>query len=314
MSDLLKKVAQLLGVPESLIQRSSEARAEASGKSTEEVLQSWAGGDPVATEETTEEPVAEEEAPAEEPTEEPVATEETTEEPVAEEEAPAEELKKKAILSKVKETVVLANKTLGIKQKQAVAIPRWINLAFMIIPTFLLISLVNTSNVQECGENGILAIDRKSQTTVNCDGSKFEGKLVSANKINYVAIGQEVYSGSAACAGCHGANGGGGVGPAFIGGELYTTFPTCSDHVKWVQLGSSGWQSEVGAEYGAENKISIGGMPGFQGKLTDEEIRAVVAFERIVFGGEATESVLIDCGLQEASTDKGTDEASSLIP
>ena len=66
MSDLLKKVAQLLGVPESLIQRSSEARAEASGKSTEEVLQSWAGGDPVATEETTEEPVAEEEAPAEE--------------------------------------------------------------------------------------------------------------------------------------------------------------------------------------------------------------------------------------------------------
>ena len=185
----------------------------------------------------------------------------------------------------------------------------------MIIPTLLLIGLVNTSNVQECGENGILAIDRKSQTTVNCDGSKFEGKLVSANKINYVAIGQEIYSGSAACAGCHGANGGGGVGPAFIGGELYTTFPTCSDHVKWVQLGSSGWQSEVGAEYGAENKISIGGMPGFQGKLTDEEIRAVVAFERIVFGGEATESVLIDCGLQEASTDdKGTDEASSLIP
>ena len=66
MSDLLKKVAKLLGVPESLIQRSSEARAEASGKSTEEVLQSWAGGEPVATEETTEEPVAEEEAPAEE--------------------------------------------------------------------------------------------------------------------------------------------------------------------------------------------------------------------------------------------------------
>ncbi len=308
MSDLLKKVAQLLGVPESLIQRSSEARAEASGKSTEEVLQSWAGGEPVAAEEPAEEPVA-----AEEPAEEPVAAEEPAEEPVAAEE-PAEEPKKKVILSKVKETVVLVNKTLGIKQKEAVAIPKWINLAFMIIPTLLLIGLVNTSNVQECGENGILAIDRKSQTTVNCDGSKFEGKLVSANKINYVAVGQEIYSGSAACAGCHGANGGGGVGPAFIGGELYTTFPTCSDHVKWVQLGSSGWQSEVGAEYGAENKISIGGMPGFQGKLTDEEIRAVVAFERIVFGGEATESVLIDCGLQEASTDKGTDEASSLIP
>ena len=37
MSDLLKKVAKLLGVPESLIQRSSEARAEASGKSISSV-------------------------------------------------------------------------------------------------------------------------------------------------------------------------------------------------------------------------------------------------------------------------------------
>ena len=303
MSDLLKKVAQLLGVPESLIQRSSEARAEASGKSTDEVLQSWAGGEAVVEEEVTEDPVVEEEVTEEPAKEDPVVEEEVTEEP-----------KKKTIQSKAKETIVLANKTLGIKQKESVAIPRWINLALIIIPSMLLIGLVTASNVQECGENGILAIDRKSQTAVNCDGSKFEGKLVSANKVNYIAIGQEVYSGSAACAGCHGANGGGGVGPAFIGGELYTTFPTCSDHVKWVQLGSSGWQSEVGAEYGAENKISIGGMPGFQGKLTDEEIRAVVAFERIVFGGEATESVLIDCGLQEASTDEETNEASPLIP
>ena len=63
MSDLLKKVAQLLGVPESLIQRSSEARAEASGKSTDEVLQSWAGGEAV---ESTNEPVAEEEVVEEE--------------------------------------------------------------------------------------------------------------------------------------------------------------------------------------------------------------------------------------------------------
>ena len=59
MSDLLKKVAQLLGVPESLIQRSSEARAEASGKSTEEVLQSWSGGEAV---ESSEEEVVEEES------------------------------------------------------------------------------------------------------------------------------------------------------------------------------------------------------------------------------------------------------------
>ena len=67
MSDLLKKVAQLLGVPESLIQRSSEARAEASGKSTEEVLQSWSGGEAV---ESAEEEVVEEESAEEEVVEE----------------------------------------------------------------------------------------------------------------------------------------------------------------------------------------------------------------------------------------------------
>ena len=47
MSELLKKVAKLLGVPENLIQRSAEARADASGKSPEEVLQSWSGGEAV---------------------------------------------------------------------------------------------------------------------------------------------------------------------------------------------------------------------------------------------------------------------------
>ena len=59
MSELLKKVAKLLGVPENLIQRSAEARADASGKSPEEVLQSWSGGEAVESveEESVEEVV-----------------------------------------------------------------------------------------------------------------------------------------------------------------------------------------------------------------------------------------------------------------
>ena len=63
MSELLKKVAALLGVPENLIQRSAEARGEASGKSTEEVLQSWSGGEAVESveEEIVEEEIVEEE-------------------------------------------------------------------------------------------------------------------------------------------------------------------------------------------------------------------------------------------------------------
>ena len=49
MSELLSKVAELLNAPESLVQRSAEARAEASGRTVDEVLQSWAGGESVAS-------------------------------------------------------------------------------------------------------------------------------------------------------------------------------------------------------------------------------------------------------------------------
>ena len=178
--------------------------------------------------------------------------------------------------------------------------PRWLNVSFVLIPLFIVIGIINTSSTQECGENGILDIDRKSQLTINCDGSAFEGKGVgSASSINYIALGQQIYSGAAACAGCHGVNGGGGVGPAFTGGELYTTFPTCSDHALWIELGSAGWQADVGPAYGAEDKVSIGGMPGFAGKLTEDELYAVVVFERVVFGGGDTNEVLEDCGLLE---------------
>ena len=91
MSELLSKVAEILKAPEELVQRSAEARAEASGKSVDEVLQSWAGGEAIessapAVEEVTEEaPVEEvvEEAPAvEEVVEEAPAVEEVTEEAV----------------------------------------------------------------------------------------------------------------------------------------------------------------------------------------------------------------------------------------
>ena len=312
MGELLAKVAEILGAPETLVQRSAEARAEASGNTVEEVLQSWAGGEAIAASASVVE-----EAPVEEVKEEVVVEEapvEEVKEEVVVEEAPVA----KSVTTKV-ETVIkkvsMANNTMGIKLNTDTTLPRWLNFSFMIIPVFILIGMINTSGAQECGVNGILDVDRKSQQTVNCDGSPFEGKgVASTNTVNYVAVGQQVYSGAAACAGCHGANGGGGVGPSFIGGALYTTFPTCADHAKWIQLGSAGWQAEVGAAYGAEDTISIGGMPGFQGKLTEEELMAVVVFERVVFGGGNTEEVLIDCGLLETEEDEENIEAVSTTP
>ena len=312
MSELLSKVAEILKAPEELVQRSAEARAEASGKSVDEVLQSWAGGEAIESSPATETPVEEapvEEAPVEEVVEESPVEKAPVEEVV--EEAPVE-----ASVKTVVKKVSVINKTMGIKLNAETSLPGWLNFSFLIIPLFILIGMINTSAAQECGEKGILNVDRKSQQTVNCDGSPFEGTgVASSNTVNYVALGQQVYSGAAACAGCHGANGGGGVGPAFIGGELYTTFPTCSDHAKWIELGSAGWQSEVGPTYGAENKVSIGGMPGFQGKLTEDEIYAVVVFERVVFGGGQTEEVLTDCGLlEEEAEEEVTTEAVGSTP
>jgi len=312
MSDLVNKVAELLNAPVDLVQRSAEARAAASGTTVDAVLSSWAGGESV----TSAAPAAE--APKEEtPVEEEVVEETPVEEEVVEETPVEEEVVAGTsnAVYKVSKPVSYVNETMDIKTNADAKLPRWLNVSFVVIPVFILIGLISASNTQECGERGILDIDRKSQQSVNCDGSPFEGKGVAAtNTINYVALGQQVYSGGAACAGCHGAGGGGGVGPAFTGGALYTTFPTCADHTKWIQLGSANWQSEVGPTYGAEDTVSIGGMPGFQGKLTEDELYAVVVFERVVFGGGNTEEVLADCGLLESDEEEVTTEAISTNP
>ena len=77
MSELLSKVAEILKAPEELVQRSAEARAEASGKSVDEVLQSWAGGEAIESSPAAETPV--EEAPVEEVVEEAAESEEDIE-------------------------------------------------------------------------------------------------------------------------------------------------------------------------------------------------------------------------------------------
>ena len=306
MSDLINKIAELLKAPVDLIQRSAEARAAASGNSVDEVLNSWAGGESVTASAPKEE-VVEEEVVEEKVVEEEVPKEQV---PIQEEDPKDEILVAASVTKQVTKSISFVNETMGIKINSETLFPKWLNFSFIIIPLFILIGLISSSNTQECGERGMLNVDRKSQVAVNCDGSPYEGRGVTAtDTINYIALGQEIYAGAAACAGCHGGGGGGGVGPAFTGGALYTTFPTCADHTKWIQLGSAGWQAEVGPTYGAEDTVSIGGMPGFQGKLTEDELYAVVVFERVVFGGGNTEEVLSDCGLLETEEDESTAEA-----
>ena len=215
MSDLVNKVAEILNAPVDLVQRSAEARAAASGVSVDDVLNSWAGGESVAAS------APKEEAPVEEAPKEEVVEE------VVEEEAPVEEAPKEeavvatAVTRQVTKSISFANETMGIKINSENLLPKWLNFSFIIIPLFILIGLISSSNTQECGERGMLNVDRKSQEAVNCDGSPYEGRGVAATDTNnYIALGQEVYAGAAACAGCHGGGGGGGDGGGGEGGGI----------------------------------------------------------------------------------------------
>jgi len=48
--------------------------------------------------------------------------------------------------------------------------------------------------------------------------------------------------------------------------------------------------------------------------LTEDELYAVVVFERVVFGGGSTEEVLADCGLLEEAEEDTTTEAVGSTP
>ena len=107
--------------------------------------------------------------------------------------------------------------------------------------------------------------------------------------------GEHLYS-SAGCSGCHGATGGGGVGPAFADGAVVETFADPNQHIQWVALGSDGWLAEVGNTYGDTAKPVGGGgnMPAFGASLTEEEIAHVVRFEREVLSGAECEPDLAE--------------------
>ena len=94
--------------------------------------------------------------------------------------------------------------------------------------------------------------------------------------------GAQIYV-SAGCGSCHGPTGGGGVGPKLAGGETKLTFPNVEDMITWVAEGSA---PKRGESYGDPNRPggprppASGGMPGFAGQLSPEEINTVVEYVR----------------------------------
>lgn len=103
--------------------------------------------------------------------------------------------------------------------------------------------------------------------------------------------GREVY---ASCAGCHGADGSGGVGPALD--AILATFPDCTEHIRWIMLGSERWKAEVGPTYGAADTEIDKVMPSFEA-VDERAIRQVAMYERVRFGGGDLETERSACGL-----------------
>ena len=312
MSDVLARAAQVMGAPEELVQRSAEARADADGVSVEEVLAAWAGGgaSPMPVAPAAAPPAPEPVAVAAPPSEtastaaaipEPVAPSVSAAPPspvaptVAFPPPPPSEVTTKEAVSF---PVVVSVPTARLKERTSSTLPRWLAALFWVAPVIGLLYLAGNSARAGCVAGGVeLAVNPIDSTVVNCDGTEFTGRVEDTAGA-FLVVGEAVFE---TCAGCHGANGEGGVGPAM--GTVLSVFSSCADHIEWVTLATGGFQDAGIDTYGdlAKTVGGVGFMPGFASTNTAEEIAAVVAFERIRFGGADPDETLVECGLVETA-------------
>jgi mono/diheme cytochrome c family protein len=110
--------------------------------------------------------------------------------------------------------------------------------------------------------------------------------------------GAEVFTNTKACAGCHGATGGGGSGRKLSDGEVVKTFPNIAGQLEFVWLGTAGFQGQV---YGNPARApephkggSFGKMPTFKGSMTEAELLEVVRHERETLGREDPTTFKVD--------------------
>ena len=314
MSDLLAAAAAALGSPEAMVKRSAEARAKASGISVDQVLAAWAGGGmveasapPAPTVEVAPPPMAA--APALVATVAPAAAAAPPPPPVV---APPSNVgapprtvttalpppAQVSVNEAARYPVVVTVPTAGLTERTAGGMPRWLTAVSIVVAAFGLLYLAGNTQGGQCGEAGLLLVDRQTGVLENCDGSKFEGRGGPGAETDFLALGQGIFAGQEVagvnCSGCHQPDGSGGAFPQLSGGAVLRTFSACTDHLQWVRLGSTGWPD---ATYGDSAKPKKGGMPAFGSTLSDEQLTAVVFFERVVFGGAPQEAAEADCGL-----------------
>lgn len=97
--------------------------------------------------------------------------------------------------------------------------------------------------------------------------------------------GEELYVESG-CSGCHGAEGGGGIGPALSDGAVHATFTSIEDQIVWIAQGSAivGTGNLYSSADSPRPRAVAGQMPGFGGEsaspLDMEQLLAVTLYER----------------------------------
>lgn len=281
MDQFLNKISDEYGYPADLVSRAAAARAEVEGISREAVAARWAG------EEAPEGGAAPAAAPAM------VAA---SQDDAAISDGPDVEVLEAVTPD---EPDVPDSPPLVDEPSPVGGLVRWLVIVAFIIPVTALTYAFVAPDGPACGAAGQLDVDPVTGNAVGCDG-----KAYGDGAVNFFALGQDVYTSK--CVACHSADGSGGVGPAFFGGSVVETFPAniCVDHLEWITLGSSGWQSERGDTYGAADKQVLGfsgvPMPGFD-KLTPDELSAVAIYERVAFSGEAIATAEASCLVSEAS-------------
>jgi mono/diheme cytochrome c family protein len=277
---LLAAVAAARKMPESLVERSAKARAKQQGGTVDDVLAEWAAeeGIDVAA-------IGTAVAPADDSPEE---IEETSD-------ATASDVPVKAAIPSPGPDVAIEEPRPTEPPSPRSRYPAWLAAVLVVVPLLAVLYVVVVPNQPTCGSAGQLAIDPATGEAVGCEGGAY-----GADQATNFAVGAEIYG--AACAVCHGVNGGGGAGPAMAGGAVLEAFPAdaCSSQIEWVTLGSSNWPD---ATYGANGTPVAGGMPGFEGQLTETEIAQVILYERVEFGGLDVVPAEADCGFEAAGAE-----------
>jgi len=117
-----------------------------------------------------------------------------------------------------------------------------------------------------------------SATEPAAAGKNEHGLAVVANpylgKADAIARGKDLFV-SKACSGCHGAGGGGGMGPPVINSTwIYGDDDTTLFNL--IKLGSVGLRAKGYTRAGTEGVV--GDMPGFGNNLSDDDILEILAF------------------------------------